>query len=100
MLGLEPPTSGVNERIVRLCGVRSDVTPLSVGKHQPFLPPLFTVFSFKAAIVLPRQARDKHQKTLKQCGVSPQLERYGEHILPVVETIPLDGVENAFLEPF
>jgi hypothetical protein len=39
MLGLEPPTSGVNERIVRLCGVRSDVTPLSVGKHQPFLPP-------------------------------------------------------------
>jgi hypothetical protein len=48
MLGLEPPTSGVPERVIRLCGVQSDVTPLS-------------------------------------------LERYGPHILPVVETIPIDS---------
>ena len=33
MLGLEPPTSGVEERVVRLCGVRSDVTALSIESH-------------------------------------------------------------------
>ena len=48
MLGLEPPTGGVPERVIRLCGVQSDVTPLS-------------------------------------------LERYGPHILPVVQTIPIDS---------
>ena len=55
MLGLEPPTNvGVQERVIRLCGVRSDVTPLS-------------------------------------------LERYGPHILPVVETIPLDSSAHTSL---
>jgi hypothetical protein len=54
LLGLEPPLRGVHERVIRLCGVRSDVTSLS-------------------------------------------LARYGEHVLPVFETVPNSPARHAAL---
>lgn len=40
-LGQEPPLSGVNERVIRLCGRLSDVTSVSLSRYGDHLVPVY-----------------------------------------------------------
>ena len=52
MLGTEPPLAGVNERVIRLAGVGSDVTELSMNRYGTHILSVYEEPQRFAAIII------------------------------------------------